>query len=71
MLDFCANRIMALQELQATGTLAVGFKESGCYQCDGHKKDCPFLTPMAWVYESEESIPDSIRIFIRRQTPPS
>jgi hypothetical protein len=65
VLKFCANRIMALQELQATGTMAVGFRDTGCYPCHGLNEQCPYYTPMEWVYNTEEDIPPTIRAFIR------
>lgn len=64
MLAFCANRIMAMQELQASGTMASGFVKTGCYKCPGIKPDCPYYTPLSWVYESEEDIPVSLRVFL-------
>ncbi|MCU0722594.1 MAG: hypothetical protein MUC63_03070 [Planctomycetes bacterium] len=69
VLKFCANRIMALQELQATGTMAPGFRDTGCYSCPGIAESCPFFTPMGWVYETEEDIPPAIRAFIRVDPP--
>jgi hypothetical protein len=66
MLEFCANRIMALQELQALGRMAAGFQRSGCYRCSGTDKACEFYTPIAWVYETEEDIPPTVAIFIRK-----
>jgi len=65
VLKFCANRIMALQELQATGTMAVGFRDTGCYPCRGLDERCAYYTPMEWVYDTEEDIPPTIRAFIR------
>ncbi|MHC4779879.1 MAG: hypothetical protein ACYTFG_14990 [Planctomycetota bacterium] len=65
MLKFCANRIMALQELQALGRMAAGFERSGCYACPGTKTECSYFTPLAWVYDSNGEIPEAIRAFIR------
>jgi hypothetical protein len=70
VLKFCANRIMAMQELQATGTMAVGFRETGCYRCHGIDEACPYYTPMEWVYGTPETIPPAIRAFIRIEPAP-
>ncbi|MHC5039295.1 MAG: hypothetical protein ACYTHM_18465 [Planctomycetota bacterium] len=63
-LDFCVNRIMALQELQALGRMAAGFERTGCYACSGLEQECDFYTPIGWVYEKEEEIPGNIAVFI-------
>ncbi len=67
VLKFCANRVMAMQELQATGTMAAGFRDTGCYSCQGRMENCPYYTPMAWVYETEDGIPPQIRALIRTE----
>jgi hypothetical protein len=64
MLKFCVNRIMALQELQALGKMAVGFERSGCYKCPGIDESCDFYTPIAWVYEKEADVPHHVSVFI-------
>lgn len=64
MLKFCANRVMALQELQASGQMAVGFQRAGCYKCSGRVETCAFFTPLSWVYESEGKVPRGIAAFI-------
>jgi hypothetical protein len=64
MLKYCANRIMALQELQALGRMAAGFERTGCYACDGLATECEFYTPLGWVYEAEKEVPDPVGVFI-------
>jgi hypothetical protein len=64
ILDFCANRVMALQELQAQGHMALGFLQAGCYRCSGIDPACECYTPIAWVYASEEAIPPHVAHFL-------
>ena len=64
MLKFCANRIMALQELQALGRMAAGFERTGCYACTGLVAECEYYTPLGWVYEKEKEVPDPVGVFI-------
>lgn len=70
MLDFCANRVMALQELQASGTMARGFLASGCYRCSGRRYDCGFYTPLGWVYESADAVPENVTVFVTAEEEP-
>ena len=71
MLQFCVNRVLALQELQAIGRMAAGFQRSGCYQCPGIRTECEFYTPFSWVYETEAQIPHAIAVFLRKNAPPA
>ena len=69
VIECCANRVMALQELQATGSLAAGFREAGCYACGGFERKCGTYTPLCWVYASVDLIPPAIRVFCRAEKP--
>ncbi|GEM_PF-3524741 len=63
-LQFCANRVMALQELQALGTMAAGFLDAGCYRCSGRDDACEYYTPLGWVYETAREVPPQIVAFL-------
>lgn len=62
--DICVNKVMAIQEEREFGRRPGGFSRTGCYECPGVKPECPFQTPISWVYETRERIPAAIRVIL-------
>ena len=61
----CVNRIMAEQEEMNLGRKADGFASAGCYGCSGQETSCAHFTPLDWIYQTEDLIPEAVKTILR------